>query len=203
MRSGEDRSRLLEQARQKEPGALGRLLDSYRNYLRVLAQTGVGKALQGKADPSDLVQEATKKAWEHFDQFRGFTEAELAGWLRQILARCLADLVRHFVHDKGRRSGREQSLDQLLGRSSQALQRLLAADTTSPSAAAERRDLGVVLSDALAELGPDHRSVLVLRHLQELDWPEVAARMGRSPGAVRMLWARALRELRPLLEARL
>ncbi len=61
----------------------------------------------------------------------------------------------------------------------------------------------MVLSDALAELGPDHRSVLVLRHLQELDWPEVAARMGRSPGAVRMLWARALRELRPLLEARL
>src|SRR5262249_32225261 len=144
MRSEEDRSQLIEQARRQEPGALERLLNSYRNYLRVLARTGIDKTLRGKADPFDLVQEATTKAWENFGQFRGTTEAGLAGGLRQILARCLAALARRFVHGKGRRVGREESLDQLLGQSSQAMERLLATDTTSPSGVAQRRDLGVV-----------------------------------------------------------
>jgi RNA polymerase sigma-70 factor (ECF subfamily) len=199
--SGTDLCRLIERARRAEPGALDRLLDAYRNYLRLLARTGLDVSLQGKADPSDLVQDALLRASQRFDQFRGATDAELAGWLRQILARCLADFVRRY-RTGGRRAGREQSLDQLLDRSSQALERILAADGASPSASAERRDLGVVLSDALAELSEDHREVIVLHHLEGLGWDEVARRLGRTPGAVRMLWTRALKELRPLIEGR-
>jgi RNA polymerase sigma-70 factor (ECF subfamily) len=190
-----DLCRLIEQARRDEAGTLDRLLDSYRNYLRLLARTGINASLQGKADPSDLVQEALLKAALGFGQFRGSTDAEMAGWLRQILARCLADFVRRF-RTEGRRAGREQSLDELLDRSSAAMERMLAADGTSPSASAERRDLGVVLSDALAELNEDHREVIVLHHLEGLGWDEVARHMGRTTGAVRMLWTRALKQLR-------
>src|SRR4051794_37971891 len=92
--SARDRSFLIARARRNEAGALDRLLETYRNYLRLLARTGIDSALQGKADPSDLVQEALLKAYQRFDQFRGETEAELAGWLRKILARALADLGR-------------------------------------------------------------------------------------------------------------
>jgi RNA polymerase sigma-70 factor, ECF subfamily len=59
------------------------------------------------------------------------------------------------------------------------------------------------LSDALTQLGEDHREVIVLHHLEGLGWDEVARRMGRSAGAVRMLWTRALRQLRPLIDERL
>jgi RNA polymerase sigma-70 factor, ECF subfamily len=38
--------------------------------------------------------------------------------------------------------------------------------------------------------------VIVLRNLQELSHEEVSQRMNRSPGAVRMLWVRALTALR-------
>ncbi len=200
--SGSDLSRLIERARHEEPGALDRLLDSYRNYLRLLARTGINASLQGKADPSDLVQDALLKASQRFGQFRGASDAELAGWLRQILARCLADFVRRY-RSGGRRAGREQSLDQLLDRSSQAMERILATDGTSPSASAQRRDLGVVLSDALAALSEDHREVIVLHHLEGLGWDEVARRMRRTAGAVRMLWTRALKQLRPLIDERL
>ena len=200
--SGSDLCRLIERARRDEPGALDRLLDSYRNYLRLLARTGLDASLQGKADPSDLVQDALLKAAQRFGQFRGATDAELAGWLRQILARCLADFVRRY-RTKGRRAGREQSLDQLLDRSSQALEGVLATTGPSPSASAQRRDLGVVLSDALAELSEDHREVIVLHHLEGLSWEEVARRMGRTSGAVRKLWTRALKQLRPLIDERL
>jgi RNA polymerase sigma-70 factor (ECF subfamily) len=200
--TGSDLRRLIDRARRDEPGALDRLLDSYRNYLRLLARTGIDASLKGKADPSDLVQDALLRASQNFGQFRGANDAELAGWLRQILARCLANFVRRY-RTGARRAGREQSLDQLLDRSSQAMERILAANGTSPSASAQRRDLGVVLSDALAELSEDQREVIVLFHLEGLGWEDVARRLGRTPGAVRKLWARALKELRPLIDERL
>ncbi|HZY87892.1 MAG TPA: sigma-70 family RNA polymerase sigma factor [Gemmataceae bacterium] len=199
--SGTDLCRLIDRARREEPGALDRLLDSYRNYLRLLARTGIDVSLQGKADPSDLVQDALLKASQHFGQFRGACEAELTSWLWQILARCLTDFIRRY-RAGARRAGREQSLDDLLKHSSQAMAKMV-ANGTSPSASAERRDLGVVLSDALAELSDDHRDVIGLHHLEGLGWDEVGSRMGRTSGAVRMLWARALKELRPLIDEQL
>src|SRR5262249_33190779 len=98
---------------------------------------------------------------------------------------------------------RERSLEELLDQSSQALANLVAVDANSPSESAQRRELSVVLADALAELSPDHREVIVLRSLQERDWDEVARKRDRSAGAVRLLWTRALTRLRPLIEARL
>jgi RNA polymerase sigma-70 factor, ECF subfamily len=196
-------SSLIERARRAEPGALDRLLESYRNYLRLLARTGIDDSLQGKADPSDLVQEALLKAHQRFGQFQGSNEAQLAAWLRQILAHALIDLVRRFRITEARRTSRERSLDDLLAESSQALGNLIAGRDTSPSGSAQRRELSVVLADALADLNADYREIIVLRSIRELDWEQVAEKMQRSPGAARLLWARALKQLRPLIEARL
>jgi RNA polymerase sigma-70 factor (ECF subfamily) len=191
---------LLRQVRQNDPAALGRLLEGYRHYLQLLARTGIDASLRGKADPSDLVQETFRKAHRRFGQFRGTTEAEFVTWLRQILARNLADLARRYGTAEARRVRRECSLEELLDHSAQALDGLLAGPGPSPSQSAQRRELGVVLADALARLSEEHREVIVLRSLQELDWDEVARRLGRSEGAVRMLWTRALKQLRPLIE---
>jgi RNA polymerase sigma-70 factor, ECF subfamily len=196
-------SDLIRKARKHEPGALDRLLESYRQYLKLLARTSIDASLQGKADPSDLVQETFLKAHQHFGQFRGQGEAELTAWLRKILARNLADLVRCYHLAEGRRTGRERSLEQLLTASSQALDNLLADAAGSPSESAQRREMSVALANALAELSDEQREVIVLRSLEERDWPEVARRMGRTTGAVRMLWVRALKRLRPLIEKQL
>ena len=58
------------------------------------------------------------------------------------------------------------------------------------------------LAEALANLSDDHREVIVLRNLEQLAWNEVARRMERSVDAARMLWTRALKQLRPFLESR-
>jgi RNA polymerase sigma-70 factor, ECF subfamily len=195
--------RLIDEAKRQSPGVLDRLLESYRNYLRLLARTGIDASLRGKADPSDLVQETLLKAYQHFSQFQGQTEMELVAWLRRILTRNLADLVRRFKAAGARTVAREQSLDDVIGASSRALFELVAPNGHSPSQSAQRRELSIILADALAELAADHREVVVLRTLEGRDWDEVARAMGRSPGAVRLLWARALKKLRPLIEARL
>jgi RNA polymerase sigma-70 factor (ECF subfamily) len=73
---------------------------------------------------------------------------------------------------------------------------------SSPSAPALRQELSCLLAERLSRLPGPYREVLVLRHLEGLSFPEVADRMGRAPGAVRVLWLRALERLRqqPMIE---
>jgi RNA polymerase sigma-70 factor (ECF subfamily) len=51
------------------------------------------------------------------------------------------------------------------------------------------------MADAMAALPDDYREIIMLRYFEHLTFDAVAARMGRSSGAVRMLWVRALERL--------
>jgi RNA polymerase sigma-70 factor (ECF subfamily) len=62
------------------------------------------------------------------------------------------------------------------------------------------REQGVLLADAIAQLPPDYREVVVLRHLEELPFAEVAARMERTVDSVQKLWVRALVNLRRIMK---
>jgi RNA polymerase sigma-70 factor (ECF subfamily) len=59
-----------------------------------------------------------------------------------------------------------------------------------------RQENAVRLADHLARMAPEYREVIVLRNLRGLSFNEVAGRMNRSAGAVRMMWLRAIRQLR-------
>jgi RNA polymerase sigma-70 factor (ECF subfamily) len=190
---------LLQSARAGEGAALGRLLEPYRNYLTLLARLQVGRRLQGKVDASDLVQETFMEAHRDFARFRGTTEGELMAWLRQILATNLADEVRRFQGTRRRNVRLERNLAVQLDQSSQALDCGLVDRSASPSEKAARRERAVLLADALERLPPAYREVLILRHLEELRFPEVARRMGRTLDSVKNLWVRALAQVRDLL----
>jgi RNA polymerase sigma-70 factor (ECF subfamily) len=188
---------LLKRAREGDVQALGTLLEEYREYLRLLARPRVGRGLQVRLDPSDLVQEVLLEAHRDFGQFLGRTEAELTAWLRRILVRNLADQVKH--HQSQRRDyTREQPLELLVEQAHEAL----AAPLSTPSAHAARREQAVVLANALTQLSDDYREVITRRHVEGQSFEAIAAATGRSPGAVRMLWMRALERLGSLLEQR-
>jgi RNA polymerase sigma-70 factor (ECF subfamily) len=195
-----DPEKLLVDARAGGPEALGQLLELYRRYLRLLARLQIDRWLQGKVDASDLVQETFLEAHRDFGQFRGTTEGELVGWLRQILAANLADLARRYQGSRRRDVRLERELAVELERSSQALDRGLAAKQSSPSEGAARREQAVLLADALEQLPEDYREVLVLRHLEGLRFAEVARRMDRTQDSVKNLWTRALDQLRRAVE---
>lgn len=194
-----DVDELLTAARDGDAVALGRLLDSYRNYLLLLVRLQIGRRLQGKIDGADLVQETFLKAHRDFGQFQGRSESELLGWLRSILAATLAMQVRRYVGTQGRDVRLERALAEELDQSSRLLDAGLIASGSSPSQAAARREQAVLLADALATLAPDYREVIVLRHLEELTFPEVAERMDRSQDSVKKLWMRGLTQLRRAL----
>ena len=66
----------------------------------------------------------------------------------------------------------------------------------TPSQIVAQHESAVHLADALARLPEDYQTVLLLRVFEELPAEEVAQRMGRSAGAIRMLQMRALAALR-------
>jgi RNA polymerase sigma-70 factor (ECF subfamily) len=197
--TGCDPEELLRLARTGDGQALGQLLELYRTYLTLAARVQISRRLQGKLDAADLVQETFLKAHRHFAQFRGDTEAELVGWLRQILASNVANLLRHYYGTQCRDVRLERELADELEQSSQTWARDLVAPQSSPSQRAARREEAVQLADAVAQLPGDYGEVIILRHLQGLPFAEVAEQMGRSVDSVEKLWIRALAQLRRLL----
>ena len=191
-------SRLIEQARRGDEAARGELLEHYRNYLRLVARSMISGACAMKLEPLDLVQETFLKAHRDFGQFAGGSERELVAWLRQILVRSLANQVKHHRR-QARDHQRQESLERLLEQSSLRVQMALASQIPRPARRPAGREQAVMLADAVVRLPHDYREAFVVRTLEHVAFEEVAARMGRSTGAVRMLWARAVKKLNQML----
>ncbi len=175
-------------------------LERHRTWLSLLARLQVDARFRAKFDPSDIVQQTLLEAVRDFPKFRGSTEAELAAWLRQILAHVLRHQTRHFAGAARRDLSREVSLEQALAESSRRLADALVAPISSPSERASRHELELRLADALSRLPADYAEIILLRNVEGLSHEEAASRMGRGVGAVRMLWVRALARLRQVMD---
>ncbi len=186
---------LLPLARAGDDAALGRLLGTCRSYLKLLAQVQIDRRLSGKADPSDVVQDTLLYAHQVFPRFRGTSEAELLSWLRRVLASKLKSLVRRYCDAQSRDVRLERRLEEELNQSSCVVRSLAAPDST-PSREAMRHEGAILVADAVSRLPDAYREVIVLRHLQDLAFADIAQRMGRSEESVKKLWVRALAALR-------
>ena len=151
----------------------GRPLEAYREYLRLLARIQLDSCLRGKLDPSDVAQETLLKAHQAIaaQTFRWQSDAEMAAWLRTILANTLTNAVRKFAAG-ARDVYRERSLEGSLEESSARLE---------------------------AWLADDQRTALEMLHLQGHCVDAIANQMGRSATAVAGLLRRGMKKLRQLL----
>ena len=176
-------------------------LNRFRAYLRLLARLQLDPRLRGKLDPSDAVQQTLLQAVQGLNQFRGRSDAEMAAWLRQILANHLANAVRDLGRAK-RDVGRERSLEAALDASSACLESWLAADQSSPSQQAQRNEQLLRLAEALETLPEAQREALTLHHLQNWSLDAIGQHLDRTPAAVAGLIKRGLKQLRLHLQER-
>lgn len=200
---------LVARARSGESEALGDLCNVYRNYLRMLARTGLGPKLKERVEISDVVQETLIEVIRQFPAFTGQDEVALVGWLRRLIAQKLADLGRY--HSRVKRGGGDAPypLDAPMtgpsgalafgvqpGGKSANLAELLTLSQTSPSEAASRREATVLLADALTKLPADQAEVLWLYHVEGMSFDAIGQHLGVTRKVIRGIWAKGLASLR-------
>jgi RNA polymerase sigma-70 factor (ECF subfamily) len=172
-----------------------RALESYRDYLCLLARLQLDPRLRAKVDPSDVVQQTLLQAHQAWGQFRGRSDREVGQWLRQILARNLAHVGRDWRRAR-RDLSRECSLEASLERSGSRLGPWLAAEQSEPGSGVHREEQLLHLAEALATLPDVQREAVVLHYLHGWSLAAIGAHQGRSPKAVGSLLHRGLKQLR-------
>lgn len=173
----------IDKACNGDRSALASLFESALLPLQDLARDLVGERLRAKVRTSDLVQSTFAEAIDSLGSFRGSTEAEFFQWMRRILENNLRDKHRYYS-TKRRDYGRERQ-DGETGLSG-------AVDGAAlPSENASQRDELEWLTKCVGCLPRDQRRVLLLHVGRGLSHDEIAKRIGRSPGACRVLLSRA------------
>lgn len=131
----------------------------------------------------DLSQDAWVKGWQRLTQFQG--DSSFVTWMTRIVINLCLDQIR-----KHKRQ-RLESIDALEGEFG-GVERLMPVVDVNPTEGLERGELRQRIDGALAKLSPEHRTALVLHEFEELEYKEIARRMGCSIGTVmsRLFYAR-------------
>ena len=166
-----------------------------------MAAFRMDRRLQGRLDPSDVVQEAYIDAMSRRSEFFADPNTPLFLWLRGIVANKLREMHRHHLGTQMRDAGREMAQRDCASSdaTSAALIARLAGDTSGPGTAAARSEVKVLLHEALDTMDELDREVLALRHFEHLTNGEVALALQIQERAAAQRYVRALKRLKDLL----
>jgi RNA polymerase sigma-70 factor (ECF subfamily) len=198
--AGETRGR-LERAAAGDHDAWQALVAQHHDRLRRMVALRLDPRLQGRIDPSDVLQESYLEAVRQLADYLRNPLLPFFLWLRQLAGNRLYKLHRHHLGAQRRDAGREVSLyrSALPEASSAALAARLLGRECRPSQAAVRAELKIRLQEALNRMDPLDREVLSLRHFEQLTTPEVARELGISEAAAGKRYLRALVRLKEIL----
>jgi RNA polymerase sigma-70 factor (ECF subfamily) len=159
--------------------------------------------LQGRIDPSDVLQDAYLEAWKDLDAYIRLPAVPFFLWLRGIAGNKLREVHRHHLGTQMRDPRREVSLydGALPETTTTAIAAGLLGNLTRASEEAIRLELKVRLQDALNGMDPLDREVLALRHFEQLSPVETAQVLGIKEKAAGMRYVRALRRLKEILSS--
>lgn len=181
--------------------AFGAWLEANRAHLLVILYQKSSTKLRSKIDCDDLLQDAASRAVKSVVAMK-LAPSEVMPWFLQIVTHTIVDAHRHHFGAQKRDAGRELSVDAKLpsqGDQAGQLADLLAASITSPSKAFSQHVRLSRMQEALNQLPDDARQAIHWRFMESLSSQEIAARLNKSDGAVRVLLSRTLKKLEDLL----
>jgi RNA polymerase sigma-70 factor (ECF subfamily) len=186
-----------------EQQALAGLFARYRDRLRRMVKLRLDRRLQGRIDPSGVLQEAYLDVARRAAAYAANPTMPFFLWLRFLTGQRLLLVHRQHLGAKMRDAGQEVSLYRgaLPQASSVSLAAQLLGRMTSPSLAAVRAEMQLKLQEALNSMDPLDREVLTLRHFEELSNSEVAAVLGLQKAAASNRYIRALKRLKEVLSS--
>jgi RNA polymerase sigma-70 factor (ECF subfamily) len=169
---------------------------NYKPLLKAIVSRKIEKELGGKADASDVLQDALSAAQANIDQMATKTPREFRGYLRRVLMTKIEDLKRRFLKTQKRDVHRE----------------LTAADISSDEfrqiADNEGCPLDLLIDEehfrrvmqAIGDLPPEIQKVLAWRFEQDMTYEEIGKKLGRTKDDVRMLMQRCIARLKQRFE---
>ena len=172
-------TKLVSAAQQGDAQAFEELVARHRDkiYARAFSM------MRNEDDAIDLSQEAWVKGWQRLVQFQG--DSSFATWMTRIVINLCLDQLRK---QKRQRSESIEQMDEESG----GVERHMPVITPNPTERLERSELRQRIDRALGQLSHEHRTVIVLHEFEELEYKEIAKRMGCSIGTVmsRLFYAR-------------
>jgi RNA polymerase sigma-70 factor, ECF subfamily len=193
---------LINRVRSGESQALAEFLVARQPQLMAFIDRRLGAALRRKIEPDDLYQELSAEA------LRSLGDVDLAqrdpfSWLCQVAERRIIDAHRKFFGSQKRDAAREVSLNAAGSGSTSSsrpgLINLLMASMTSASQAFSRDQKQIRMLTALEQLPEEHREALRLRYLEGMPSKQIADKLGKSDGAIRVMLTRSLAKLQQIL----
>ena len=192
---------LIRRAADGDEVALAELFAAHRGKLRQLVRLRLDRRLQGRVDPSDVLQDAFVDLTAKLPGYASRPEIPIFLWLRLVVGERLLRVHRHHLGAAMRDAGREISLHQgaFPEASSASLAAQLLGQITSASRAALRAEMQVLLQEAINGMDPLDREVIALRHFEELTNDEVAAALGLTKAATSKRYVRAILRLKAVI----
>ena len=172
----------IASARNGDEAAFGELVQKYQK--RVYALTVRMCPTPELAE--EAAQEAFLSAWQGLSFFRG--DAAFSTWLYRLASNACVDLLR-----KERRHQGTSLDDDTVGAE-------IPDTKPTPEEAAETKELRAQIEAGLRQLSPEHRAVLILREIQQLNYEEIADALSLDLGTVKSRISRGRRQLRDFLK---
>ena len=197
----EETDRLLDGARQGEPGAVDKLLGEFREPLRKVIGLRLDPAVARRVDASDIVQDVLVEANQRLVEYLKKPDMPFHLWLRHLAQDRIIDTHRRHRLAQRRSVDREQAIARpaWADESSVSLVAQLIDNERTPTSEAIRIELQGRLNTAIDLLSDDDREIILMRHHEGLSNQEVAHALQLIEAAASMRYLRALRRLRTVL----
>lgn len=188
---------ILQRIRSGDEQAMAEFVEQNRGALVGFIHSRLGGQLKKKVEADDIFQEASMEAVKSLNKI-DLSDREPLNWLFQICERKIIDAHRRFFASQKRDASREAALPENSAAGG-GIANLLVASMTTPSEAFSRDQRQLRMLAALDTLPDDQREALRLRYLVGLPSKEIAAKMGKTDGAMRVMLSRSLAKLQALL----
>lgn len=183
-----------------DESALDQLCRVYAERVRWMVRLRMGKELRRNLDSMDVVQDVLINALGGITDFTYENEGDFVRWLSRIAENALRDNWKRF-HAEKRDIRKEVRLNDrgptTGGRSGGAPGPI---DATTPSVIMSRKEDLARLEQAIDELKPEYREVIVLTRIEGLSYQDVGNRLSKNSEAVRKLVFRAMSALTRIYE---
>jgi RNA polymerase sigma-70 factor, ECF subfamily len=182
-------------------GAWDQLMTENRPRLRRMVALRMDPRLQGRIDPSDVIQESYIDAARRLPEYAKNPSLPLFLWLRSLAGQKLVDQHRRHLGARARDAGREVPFygNACPDASTANIASQFLSASSTPSETAMRVEQNARLEEALNSLEPIDREILALRHFEQLSNGEVAEVLGLDKSAASKRYARALLRLKDVL----